>query len=213
MPLETAPALPWKCPSNQLFPTQEFPFAPEESPSCRSSTSSQLLLATLQQHRAFIGSHQWRKCHCAVSILHNTAPFNTQTAMRQRAGTLLWSVLYSCRTYRPTSSTKPLLSLSHTFALDAVLLNFSTANHKVKHCIYRAFFPHLCWTVSIVILFFVIVFALVMLNKPEASTTANTKIDFVHKRIKELTHVEVLSPFTENRHFFMTAQLLWRTEI
>lgn len=52
-----------------------------------------------------------------------------------------------------------------------------------------------------------------MLNKPEASTTANTKIDFVHKRIKELTDVEGLSPFTENRHFFMTAQLLWLTEV
>lgn len=44
-----------------------------------------------------------------------------------------------------------------------------------------------------------------MLNKPEASTTANTKIDSVYKRIKELTHVESLSPFTENKHLFMTA--------
>lgn len=44
-----------------------------------------------------------------------------------------------------------------------------------------------------------------MLNKPEASTTANTKIDSVYKRIKELTHAESLSPFTENRHLFMTA--------
>lgn len=135
MPLETAPALPHKGPSNQLFPTQEFPFAPEQSPSCRSSTSSQLLLATLQQHQAsdtFIGSHQWSKCHCAVSILHNNTRFNTQTAMRQQVGTLLWSVLYSCRTHRPISSTKPLLSLSHTFALEAVLLNFSARNHKVN---------------------------------------------------------------------------------
>lgn len=43
-----------------------------------------------------------------------------------------------------------------------------------------------------------------MLNKPEASTAANTKIDYVYKRIKEITHVESLSPFTENMQLFMT---------
>lgn len=43
-----------------------------------------------------------------------------------------------------------------------------------------------------------------MLNKPEAPATANTKIDSVYKRIKELTHVESPSPFIENRHLFMT---------
>lgn len=52
-----------------------------------------------------------------------------------------------------------------------------------------------------------------MLNKPEASTTANTKIDFVYKRIEELTRVEGLSPFTENRHFFLRAQFLWPMEV
>lgn len=51
-------------------------------------------------------------------------------------------------------------------------------------------------------------FALLMLNKPEASTIANTKIDFVYKRIEELTHVEGLLSFTENRQFFVTAQFL-----
>lgn len=44
-----------------------------------------------------------------------------------------------------------------------------------------------------------------MLNKPEASTTANTKIDSVYKRIKELMHFESLSQFIENRHLCVTA--------
>lgn len=150
MPLETSSALPWKCPSNQLFPTQEFPFAPEESPRCRSRESSQLLLATLQWHRAsdtLIRSHQWSKRHRAVSILQNATPFNTHTAMRRRVGTLLWSVLYRYRIQiQPISSTKPLLSPRNTFALDSVLLNFSwvlfrTRNGKVSAAFTGLSFP------------------------------------------------------------------------
>lgn len=178
-PLETAPTLPWKCLSNQAFPTPKIPFMLEECPSQHIFTAppgrSAMTASIWHAHQEPSRRQTWWQ---SVSALHSDTELNTHTAKRQGRDpavthTSLFLPLNLC--------CLPATRLLWT----SVWATLQHSQEQRQHSIYRPCPPHLCWTAEHCYLIFVIVFALVMLNKPEASTTA--KIDSVYKRIKELT--------------------------
>lgn len=108
---ETTPTLPWKCPSNQVFPTLKIPFELEECP-------SQHIFTAPPGHLAMTPSiwhaHQeppvrqawWHWSFCCAQW--HTVYYPAKRQGRDPC----------CDTHKPVSPTKPLLSPSHTFALD-----------------------------------------------------------------------------------------------
>lgn len=65
-PLETAPTLPWKCPSNQAFPTPKIPFVLEECPSQHIFTAppghSAMTAGIWHTHQEPSGRQTWWQC-------------------------------------------------------------------------------------------------------------------------------------------------------
>lgn len=142
-------------------------------------------------------------------LIPNT-PFNTHAAMRQMAGTCCDGC---CTDSGHTGLFLPkyLCCLPETHSLWTL---FCPTQQQNEHCIYKAFFPYLCWIISIAIFCF-LVFALAMPNKPEASTTANTKIEFVYKNERTNTCWGSLSIYREHAllHDSTVSLTDWSSEI
>lgn len=177
---EAAPNAPGDCPNSPLEMPLESGLPHPENPLCAGGMSQPALLHFSSSWPLGNDTQPLTRSPGAISEantvaeqfpLYTVTQFYTHTAKRQGRDPAV--------THTSVSATKTSAVPQPRVCFGA---QFTSAHPRATF--YGPCLPHSCWTAKHCYLIFVTVFALVMLNKPEGSTTANTKIDSVYKRIK-----------------------------